>query len=559
MISFLKKQSARTGNVIFQYLACKAVGLVTGHTYITFESMQSTDYELVDEDAIIDIIHGKRHITKDIILDGYFQNSEIFKNREQILNSIHSDTWIFEDRIVSMRDFLEATHTYDLTNAVVISLRLDDFIQYPCPTSDIIPVQFYTNILETLHFEKLIIICDITQTEWEKEYIKHFSKWNPIYQFNTLLFDCAVMRDADILIHSNSSLSWIMSFLRSKKRYIPQTHFYGGQHLNQIEDSDELYDVSPLSHQAVLSLNYETTLMNRISPLSYCIPDELIVADASNKLHVWAEIIPNEPKTYRFDNEYEYYKMYHESRFAFTQKKGGWDCLRHYEIMANGCIPYFKDLDKCPKDTLTTFPKQLILNAAEQLPYNQNNQYAVDQMLTHMRSHCSTSATADYIMSFAPNAKNVLLIRGDVGVNYTRELCWIGLIRKLGSVGEYPRIDYLYDDFKDASELYGKGFTYSCRLHSDTAPLSETAIINKINDKFWDLIIFGKVGPDEMHCGSIPHLPLWSHIVGKYTNDQLMFLYGGDECNDLTYNNRYKEHLLKHAQYGRCFVRELVR
>jgi hypothetical protein len=52
--------------------------------------------------------------------------------------------------------------------------------------------------------------------------------------------------------------------------------------------------------------------------------------------------------------------MYHRARFAYTQKKGGWDCLRHYEIMANGCIPIFRGLDQCPVDTLTTFPKGLI-------------------------------------------------------------------------------------------------------------------------------------------------------------------------------------------------------
>jgi hypothetical protein len=31
------------------------------------------------------------------------------------------------------------------------------------------------------------------------------------------------------------------------------------------------------------------------------------------------------------------------------QKKGGWDCLRHYEIIGNGCMPYFENIEKCPK------------------------------------------------------------------------------------------------------------------------------------------------------------------------------------------------------------------
>ena len=36
--------------------------------------------------------------------------------------------------------------------------------------------------------------------------------------------------------------------------------------------------------------------------------------------------------------------------------------MRHYEILANACIPYFPDIELCPKNTLALFPKNLILN-----------------------------------------------------------------------------------------------------------------------------------------------------------------------------------------------------
>jgi hypothetical protein len=42
-------------------------------------------------------------------------------------------------------------------------------------------------------------------------------------------------------------------------------------------------------------------------------------------------------------------------------KKAGWDCMRHYEILGNNCIPYFIDLEDCPKNTLTNLPKELLL------------------------------------------------------------------------------------------------------------------------------------------------------------------------------------------------------
>ena len=40
-------------------------------------------------------------------------------------------------------------------------------------------------------------------------------------------------------------------------------------------------------------------------------------------------------------NESDYYKDYQRSYFAITCKKGGWDCLRHYEILANAVSPTF--------------------------------------------------------------------------------------------------------------------------------------------------------------------------------------------------------------------------
>ena len=49
-----------------------------------------------------------------------------------------------------------------------------------------------------------------------------------------------------------------------------------------------------------------------------------------------------------FDNEYDYYKDMEKSWFGLTCKKGGWDCLRHYEIMASGACLLFRDYNNKP-------------------------------------------------------------------------------------------------------------------------------------------------------------------------------------------------------------------
>jgi hypothetical protein len=50
-----------------------------------------------------------------------------------------------------------------------------------------------------------------------------------------------------------------------------------------------------------------------------------------------------------FESEEEYYNDMSRSWFGLTSKKGGWDSLRHYEIMASGSLLLFRDYDSKPE------------------------------------------------------------------------------------------------------------------------------------------------------------------------------------------------------------------
>ena len=52
---------------------------------------------------------------------------------------------------------------------------------------------------------------------------------------------------------------------------------------------------------------------------------------------------------YAFSREEDYYTDLRRSRFGITTKRAGWDCLRHYELAANGCVLCFRDLDAKPE------------------------------------------------------------------------------------------------------------------------------------------------------------------------------------------------------------------
>jgi hypothetical protein len=53
--------------------------------------------------------------------------------------------------------------------------------------------------------------------------------------------------------------------------------------------------------------------------------------------------------TYAFEDEKSYYNDLQISKFGITMKRSGWDCLRHYEIAANGAVICFKNLHIKPK------------------------------------------------------------------------------------------------------------------------------------------------------------------------------------------------------------------
>ncbi len=112
-------------------------------------------------------------------------------------------------------------------------------------------------------------------------------------------------------------------------------------------------------------------------------------------------ITPQDPNTYVYDREVDYYNDYGQSRFGFTMKKGGWDCLRHYEIMANGCIPYFLDIDLCPEKVLTLFPKYLCSQVLRDLKFESEevvySKY-IDRFEEHFFKHNTTEMVAKYLV-----------------------------------------------------------------------------------------------------------------------------------------------------------------
>ena len=103
-----------------------------------------------------------------------------------------------------------------------------------------------------------------------------------------------------------------------------------------------------------------------VFPISFAIPKNKIIENIKvDPKFLLSPLIPGKLNTYIYENENSYYKMYQNSVFALTYKKVGWDCLRHYEILMNGSLPIFLNINNCPDLTMYNFPKKIVSEITE--------------------------------------------------------------------------------------------------------------------------------------------------------------------------------------------------
>lgn len=140
----------------------------------------------------------------------------------------------------------------------------------------------------------------------------------------------------------------------------------------------------------------------RFKPISFAIPTSKISFN-TDKTRDNAFITPLDKSTYIYNNEADYYADYNTSRFGITVKKAGWDCLRHYEIIANGCIPIFSGIEQCPTRTMVDFPKQECIEVIKALnsgskPETVYNDY-IEKFRDKLYKHLTTKAIATKLLN----------------------------------------------------------------------------------------------------------------------------------------------------------------
>jgi hypothetical protein len=127
-----------------------------------------------------------------------------------------------------------------------------------------------------------------------------------------------------------------------------------------------------------------------ILPINYGIHKSKIFNGEKNIIQETSKSIPTldncthiSSSHYLFDNEIDYYNDYRISKYGITKKKGGWDSMRHYEILANKCVPLFENIEECPEYTLTNLPKDILTKIKNRYPNITDNEYEDYSSLLH--------------------------------------------------------------------------------------------------------------------------------------------------------------------------------
>ena len=196
--------------------------------------------------------------------------------------------------------------------------------------------------------------------------------------------------------------------------------------------TNELFIIDECDNQSILPLNIpissylyfkrEFTNGNMlhsnvfIFPISYSIPSEKFLPKNYNKSQVLINSYYYEGMMYdtslrsslNHQSIESYFNEYNNSLFAITGKRGGYDRMVHYEIIAGYCLPVFIDYIYMPRTVMTTWPSDLQMLANSYWHQYEFNYYfnetkyfnLLDQFYDYAYKNLTYEKLVKYLLSF---------------------------------------------------------------------------------------------------------------------------------------------------------------
>lgn len=176
-----------------------------------------------------------------------------------------------------------------------------------------------------------------------------------------------------------------------------------------IDGEDQTYTRKELLNKGLyFKREIDEETVGNVIPISFGIPSCQIVPDVPYQKTKLVADTTYYSIGYKFGigMEQEYNNEYKTSYFGLTRKKAGWDCYRHYEIVANGALPVFHNLHECPSNIMHLWDKQLLKETTEllwnfRINNRQDNGYLElrSRCLTMLKQKLTTEAIFNYILS----------------------------------------------------------------------------------------------------------------------------------------------------------------
>jgi hypothetical protein len=178
-------------------------------------------------------------------MNGYYQHDTIYKKlKPQIIEYIlnHKEHYVLTDGVnagdrnyqkIYMNDILNTPSTFNKKYKNVLHVRLEDFVNLNL----FLPVERIIYLLDkNIINNELCIVCKSPTTKFEKNYILTITEYlknkdiQYVIESNDVLTDYYILKDADTLICSNSTLSWCAAFFSNniKKCYLPDYNIQPG-------------------------------------------------------------------------------------------------------------------------------------------------------------------------------------------------------------------------------------------------------------------------------------------------------------------------------------------
>ena len=230
IINFCK--AGRLGNAIFRYMASTIMCLYYNGTYSINNKQNKNCSDELFVNIIKNIINKKkilitRGITGGINMDSYYQHDLIYKlNKKNIINFVNKNPghYVLTDSTnpgdtkcekFYMVDIINTPITFNKKYKNVLHVRLEDFVTHNLYLKvERIIALLNKNILS----DPLCLVCKKPVSDFENSYIKCIQNYAEkmkiqiFIEHNDTITDYYIMKEAETLICSKSTLSWCAAF-----------------------------------------------------------------------------------------------------------------------------------------------------------------------------------------------------------------------------------------------------------------------------------------------------------------------------------------------------------